>query len=215
MTFDDDHQRVHREVWQLIPWWVNGTASADDRRACERHLQDCPDCRDEVDLQSRIRAGLADDGAPLGHAQAAFARLLERIDAEPPTIAPSARPSRSPAERWWPGLVAAVVVQAVGLVALAAFALHRTPAAPAYATLSVDEAERPGATIRLVPARTLTIGALHDLLAQNGLRIVDGQRDRPIYALSPTRPIDATATLARLRAHADILLAEPIVDDAH
>lgn len=214
MTFDDEQQRVHRDVWQLIPWWVNGTASADDRRLGERHLQDCADCREEYALQSRIRAGLIDDGGATGDAQAAFARLLTRIDAEPQDVAESGRSSRPSAERWLPGLVAAVVVQAVGLVALATFALHRAPASPPYATLSATEVGRVEATIRLVPAPTLTIGALHDLLAQNGLRIVDGHAERPIYALAPTRPIDGAATLERLRIHAGILLAEPIVGDA-
>jgi hypothetical protein len=62
VTFDDEQQHLHREVWQLIPWLVNGTASADEHSLGERHLQGCGDCRDEFALQSRIRAGLDIDG---------------------------------------------------------------------------------------------------------------------------------------------------------
>jgi hypothetical protein len=214
VTFDDEQQHLHREVWQLIPWLVNGTASADEHSLGERHLQGCGDCRDEFALQSRIRAGLDSDAAAVGDSQAAFARLLERIDAEPYAIAGPERSTRRTAERWLPGLVAAVVVQAVGLVAIAAFALQRAPAAPPYTTLSEAAAPRAAATIRLVPAPTQTVGELHAMLAQNALRIVDGEAERPIYALAPTRVIDTAATLERLRARADVLLAEPIAGDA-
>lgn len=214
MTFDDEQQHLHREVWQLIPWLVNGTASADEHSLGERHLQGCGDCRDEFALQSRIRAGLDSDSTAVGDPHAAFARLLERIDAEPYALAGPERSTRRPAERWLPGLIAAVVVQAVGLVAIAAFALQRAPAAAPYTTLSEAAAPRAAATIRLVPAPTQTVGELHAMLVQNALRIVDGEAERPIYALAPTRVIDTAATLERLRARADVLLAEPIVGDA-
>lgn len=214
MSIDDERERIHREVWSLIPWWINGTASDDARRLCERHLPECADCRDEHALQSRIHAGLVDDAAATSDAHAAFARLLGRIDAEPQAVADTGRLPRSATERWLPALVAAVVVQAVGLVALAAISVHRAPATPAYTTLSATEASHAEATIRLVPAPTLSIGALHDLLAQNGLRIIDGSAERPIYSLAATRPINRGTTLERLRAHPGILLAEPIPGDA-
>ena len=222
---NDEQMRVHREIWQLIPWLVNDSAGADERQRGEQHLRSCADCRDEFAMQARIRAVLEDEPVPVGDPRAALGRLLARLDDEPamPADDIAAGPARVasrtlPAERWMPGLIAAVVVQAVGLVALAAFALQRygpggpTPAdaAPRYETLSNTAQTPVAASIRLVPAPNLTVGVLQSLLAENGLRIVEGSEDRAIYALAPTRDLDLDATLARLRAHPDVLLAEPI-----
>ncbi|MBN8483129.1 MAG: zf-HC2 domain-containing protein [Xanthomonadales bacterium] len=215
---NDEQQRLHREVWQAIPWLVNGTLDDDERQRASSHLAACADCRDELELQTAICRGLSADmpAAADANAAAAFARLLERIDADADAGVGRAPMRRSIAERWLPGLVAAVVVQAIGLTALGAFILIRAPAAPApeYTTLSAPAAPVDGATIRFVPAPELSVGALQALLAEHGLRIVEGNAERPIYALAPTRPIDLEVTLARLRARADVRLAEPIAADA-
>lgn len=216
---NDEQRRLHREVWQAIPWLVNGTAGIEERRLAEAHLSTCADCRDELELQTAICRGLdADMPAPAGaDPAAAFARLLERIEAEGDAGFDRAPPRRRIAERWLPGLVAAVVVQAIGLAVLGAYILARAPTAPApeYATLATPEPRDAHALIRLVPAPELGVGALQALLAEHGLRIVDGNAERPIYALAPTREIDLEATLASLRARAGVRLAEPIVDDRH
>lgn len=216
---NDERQRVHHEVWQAIPWLVNGTASIEDRRLATSHLSACTDCRDEFALQAAICRGLDADmpASPDAAAAASFARLLERIDNEAELDTGSAPARRGVAERWLPGLVAAVVVQAIGLAALAAFVLARAPVAPAsvYTTLSAPAERDASAAIRLVPTPELSVGALQRLLAEHGLRIVDGNAERPIYALAPTRDIDLAATLASLRARAEVRLAEPIADDGH
>lgn len=33
-----DHERVHRRVWELLPWYVNGTLSHPERQGVEAHL---------------------------------------------------------------------------------------------------------------------------------------------------------------------------------
>jgi len=232
---NDDDARLHRDIWQLIPWVVNGTAAAADQRAVEDHLRDCADCRAEFALQSQLHKGMQDTPAPINDPAGAFARLLTRIDGDLSGAGDSAavvgpdRPLRARAgrfaiaERWLPGLVAAVVVQAIGLVAMAGFVMQRSSApmpdgASAYQTLSRPAVPSVTATIRFVPAPTLTLGALQQLLSEAGLRIVDGSEDSAIYALAPTRDpalnADVAATLAHLRAQPGVLLAEPIATPA-
>ncbi len=220
---NDEPSHVHSEVWQLIPWLVNETASADERARGERHLRECADCRDEFALQARIRSALDDAPAAADGTHPALARLLARIDAEPAlpaagAVPPSTARPATLAERWLPGLIAAVVVQAIGLVALAAFAMQQSrPPAPRsgdtgahFETLSAASPVPATAAIRLVASTGLTLGALQALLVEHGLRIVDASADGTILALAPTRDIDVAATVARLRARSEVLLAEPI-----
>lgn len=228
---NDDDARLHREIWQLIPWVVNGSAAAADTRAVDDHLRNCADCRDEFALQSRLHSGMQDAPASIHDPVDAFARLLTRIDrdltatGDSSGVAVPEQPMRvgagrfAFAERWLPALVAAVVVQAIGLVAMAGFVMQRAPApvfdgTSAYQTLSRPAVSSAAATIRFVPAPTLTLGALQNLLSEAGLRIVDGSEDSAIYALAPTRDravnADVPSTLAQLRAHPGVLLAEPI-----
>lgn len=228
---NDDDARQHRDIWQLIPWVVNGTAAAADTCAVDEHLQDCADCRAEFALQSHLHSGMQDTPAPIHDPSLAFARLLTRIDGDQtgPDDSSSdvvrdrtlrARSGRFAfAERWLPALVAAVVVQAIGLVAMAGFVMQRAPAplrdgASSYQTLSRATEPGTGATIRLVPAPTLTLGALQSMLSEAGLRIVGTSVDSAIFAVAPTREpalsADVATTLARLRVQPGVMLAEPI-----
>lgn len=213
-SIDDPGQR-HREAWQLIPWLVNGTANDAERQRAEAHIAVCADCRDEVALQERIRDGFTAAGVGSAEAaQAAFARLAARVDEtasmDTPFDAPLSPPVRMTA--WTYALAAAVIVQAIGLVVLAAQLAGRPPPAD-YRTYSDGQTTVTGASIRFVPAPELGVGALQSLLAEHGLRIVGGHADQPIFALAPTRPIDVAQTLAALRARPDVLLAEPILSD--
>lgn len=212
--------RSHSRVWDLIPLAINGTAPVEEREFIDAHLRDCADCRDEYAFQLRLHAGMyaldagnEDDAAP------ALQRLFELIDEEDrsqqplPRMRPHAgarRPRTSRQARW---LGAAVVAQAFALALLGTTLLQR-PSAPesAYGTLS-STPPAGAATLRLVPAPTLSLAELQALLSENGLRVVAVSRDGSIYSLAPAST-DAGTTqaqaLLRLRAHAGVLLAEPV-----
>ncbi|HNR91495.1 MAG TPA: zf-HC2 domain-containing protein, partial [Dokdonella sp.] len=108
---DDPGQR-HREVWQLIPWLVNGTASAAERQRAAEHIAGCADCRDEVALQEQIRDGFAAAGiGSTQAAQTAFAGLAARLDEAASTEAPLNVPQPTPvrATAWTYALAVAVI----------------------------------------------------------------------------------------------------------
>lgn len=232
---NEDRTLAHRQIWELIPWVVNGTASPADRQRVDEHLPACVDCRDEFALQSRLHAGMTIESPVIPDAHPALARLLSRIDDASDidvdseddryeVISPVRRDhARSPRQtglsvRWVQALVAAVIVQAVGLAVLGFGSMQRSPTAgviesPArYETLTQAATPTSTATIRFVPAPTLTIGALQAILADAGLRIVESSEDSAIYGLAPKQDSANATTLAiaRLRTHADVLLAEPI-----
>src|SRR5262249_19018814 len=69
----------HRNVWELLPWYVNGTLGGQDLAAVSAHLPDCPTCQEEVSrcqvLAAVVRAEAADAPAPC------IDRVLASIDA--------------------------------------------------------------------------------------------------------------------------------------
>ncbi len=79
-----EHQ--HQRVEQLLPWYVNGTLAAAEKRAVEEHLAVCPACRAELAACHELSRAIDDLGevAPSPH-PVQLARLLARIDAGIPS----------------------------------------------------------------------------------------------------------------------------------
>ena len=220
----------HRRAWDLIPLVINGTSSGPDREFVDAHLQDCADCRDEYAFQLRLRAGMhaldSDPADPMDDALPAMRRLFDRIDDEDRDAPPQPRARLAGARRPRSGrpskvLGAAVVAQACALALLGVSLLDRPvppAAAPAaYETLS-SGVQPAAATIRLVPSPSLPLSSLQALLSDNGLRVVEVSEDGSIYSLAPVSgsadPATRQDVLARLRADAGVLLAEPVGPDA-
>ena len=44
----------HRQAWDLIPWFINGSAPDSRSASLEHHLRECPECRAEVEAQRAI-----------------------------------------------------------------------------------------------------------------------------------------------------------------
>ena len=143
-------------------------------------------------------------------------RLMRRID-EAESEAESApaerrvrRRSGGPLVQW---LVAAVVVEAIGLSVLGAGLLWRD-AAPAYQTLSAPAGEPATVALRIVPAPTLRADELQALLRGLELQIVSGPNAAGAYGLAlQTREASAqqvAAKVAALRAAPGMRLVEPV-----
>ncbi|WP_196223328.1 zf-HC2 domain-containing protein [Roseibium sp. RKSG952] len=79
---DSDVGDVHRTVWELIPWYVNGTLPASEMEMVQRHLETCPVCEAEVHNQMSLAkkvAVKAPFGQPLSRS---WDKLREQIQAE-------------------------------------------------------------------------------------------------------------------------------------
>lgn len=232
---------AHRQIWDLIPWLVNGTLDDEQREIAHRHLDRCVDCRDEFDFQLRIQGGMTVDAhAPVGDSSASLARLMARIDAEdegrdfaqiPLHLGSSEETQRTARRvhrqrRLMRMLAAMVVVEALGLSVLGTlwFAQGSNPEQPAaYTTLSTAAPEAAEGIIRLVPSPSLGMGELQALLAEAGLHIAGSNATATVLTLaanggagaqSGDRKASLNDTLQRLRANPGVLLAEPIGDAA-
>lgn len=204
----------HSQVWSLLPWVVNGSASVGERAKVAAHLDTCADCRAELEAQQTLRRALfVQTPAVSLEREAGLKRLLGRLDSPlevQPLPAPTNNHRRSPLIA---AMAAAIMAQAVGLGMLG---LRNSgperDTANSYLTLSQPAAAVSAATLRVVPAPNITMDVWKALLLVEELRVVDGPSEAGAYALAPAAGSSLTMDeqLVRLRQTPAIRLAEPV-----
>ncbi len=222
MNESADTTRLHQQVWNFIPWVINGRASAAEQAAVDAHLGNCIDCREEYEFQRRLHEATRWDDGEERNPQPALRQLWARIEREVP--APVATNGRMKPNWLLRALAAAVIVEAVGLYALGGLLwLHHEPqASPAaqYRTLSSAPASAGRAMVRVVLTPGMTLAEFQKLLEQSQLQVVGGPTDAGVYSLAPTAyPPEASKSatsrlLAQLRAHPAVRFAEAVSVDA-
>jgi len=219
----------HRQVWELLPWYVNGTLSGRDLDLVTGHLPACSDCAEEVarcrDLTVAVGTATVVARAPSGER---LARLLARIDA---IEAAGSRDvgwrgrlrdridalrellQSTPAPTRW--ALAAQGVLVVLLVAVVAWQAALSSGSP-YRTLASapEQAPRGQAQIRIVFTDDISEREMRAVLEHVKGRIVDGPSAVGAYTVEV--PVPATAServapvLEVLRTQPKVRLAEPI-----
>ena len=194
-------------AWDAMPDALQGNLTPPQREWLDGHLAACGSCRTQFAQQQRLERAMS---LPLDlpvDREAGLQRLLARID-KPDVV--EARDSLRHAGWVGRALVAAVLVQAIGLGAMGAKLWSIEPA-PAYRTLSEDAAPVPAGSIRLVPEPAMMLADWDALLHANGLRVVSGPNAVGAYTISaPSGLAGRDALLQRLRAHRGVRLAEPV-----
>jgi anti-sigma factor RsiW len=217
--------RLHREAWELLPWYVNGTLENPELDAVQAHLGECEACREEA-ARCRQLAVAVQAASPGGRAPSPerLARLLERIDR-------TERTAGGPAWRRWLGGTAArlrdalrttappirwvLAAQGALVVLLAAWGIWQAAAggAPAYRTLA-DPSDPPGAVqarIRLVFADDTPERDIRALLRRIDGSIVAGPSLAGAYTVELADAAARPAALDTLRASPGVRLAEPVL----
>jgi anti-sigma factor RsiW len=224
----DDGERAerlgHQEVWELLPWYINGTLEGDERQGVERHVERCPLCRGEVQA-GQVLAAAVREAAELPLAPGRnLERLMAQLDAEAPARARAAGwwSSTPRPARWALGLqAAALALLVVGLTAT----LGRPGAGPgappdaapqaAFETLGgaapPAAAATRGVAVRVVFAPDATAEELRRLLAEVGAQIAAGPSPAGVYTLDLAGGGEPVAAVARLRAAPEVELAERVV----
>ena len=224
---DQSGGKDHQKVWEILPWYVNGTLEGDEHEFVARHILRCQSCADEVArCQSIATAVRSAEAAASTPSPEHFARLMERID----------RGSTSAAlwQRWrirvreWiekirlafqetPSLFRwALAAETAAIVLLAAAITMQGSVAPSsYRTLS-DAGSGPESGrvhLQVVFADDITEREIRTLLSSIGASIVAGPTPMAVYTVALTTddrkaPERTRETLALLRAHPKVRLAE-------
>jgi anti-sigma factor RsiW len=233
---EDRGERSHQRVWELLPWYVNGSLAQPERERVEAHLAACRRCEEEVRACRRTAAEIADAGevAPSPH-PIQFQRVLARIEESEREERRHdggwrlLAPFRSLVQATPRPLRGALVAQAAVIVLLVGFLawdalrpgspapVSPSPAAPSavYRTLS-DPPPAPVPTVRLrvMFSPRATEREIRGLLLGIRGEITAGPSPLGLYTVEvPAAGDPAAGVLARLRSEPQVTFAEPVAGE--
>ena len=201
-----DNGKRDESLELLLPWYVNGTLEAEERRQVEAYLESNSDARDEVALLRELRQQVKDEKIENSPGELGLQRLkreIKQAGAQPGGADRMTGRTVTVASFWRPLAVAAclaVVVQAGVMVGLGGWPGSDVEIASGTAGLTPPVLQvtfEPGATEQ----------EIRDVLQSAGASIADGPTALGVYNL---RLVDAGTTtvdeaLATLRARADVV----------
>lgn len=195
---------AHKVADALLPWFANGTLEGEERAFVERHLAECPRCRQEVDwLRKLYAACVAGEASP--EAPAVFGKLRRRLEA-PRSRSSSLLSRRASWSRW------VMAAQLALIVALSALWVHDTDREPAYRTLGALPVVAPPAGALVVVFDPSTSEAeMRRVMREADARVVDGPTRSNAYVLAVPagRREQAIETLKSERAVALVEALDP------
>ena len=211
----------HAQIWELLPWFVNGRLAEAERARVEAHQRDCGACRDEIALQRRICAVFAVQSPVEQIPAASLNKLRQRLDKSAtnetePDLAGQETLAvvRPPAQRMRAAPIAAALVLAALVVGIPAVRYWQHPVqsgdSSTYDTVSKAAPQHPRTVIRAVFVDNVTLKELQGLLDDAGLSIVSGPTEAGVYSLAMNGSESAAWSLQRLRAHDSVRFAETI-----
>ncbi|HSS48072.1 MAG TPA: zf-HC2 domain-containing protein [Thermoanaerobaculia bacterium] len=239
---EDHDERIHQRIWELLPWYANGTLPGPDRERVEDHMAGCRRCRDEAETCRRTAVTIKGLGevAPSPHPvqlQRVLARIdrmeedeVERLEAGGRSSGASRRALGAllaAAPRPLRGALVAQAALIVLLVGALAWREVRTGAAPSpgpspapalYQTLSdPPAAPAPGGRValRMMFSRGATEKEVRELLLAVHGEITAGPSPFGAYVVE----VDAaghplSVVLTRLHSDPLVALAEPVAGSA-
>jgi hypothetical protein len=223
MNYDNNTRTVdHPEIFELIPWYVNGTINAIDRQKLDTHLPTCAACRDEMLQERRIYQAMSADSGIEYMPAASFSRLKARIDegdahTSTPRAPTAALPTRVRAQRagrrmpWQRLAAASIAVLAVSISLVSAdkwYRLRGPELASDYHTVTTSVPRAPDEVIRAVFSPTITLVELQAILDEAQLRIISGPTEAGVYSLAANSDRPVNSSLALLRRHGAVRFAE-------
>jgi anti-sigma factor RsiW len=194
---------AHKVADALMPWYVNDTLDREERAFVERHVAECPRCKQEAEwLRGLYAACVAGEASPA--ASSALRKLRRKLEA------PRAR-QRGPARLWrrerpwthW--LIGAQLVLIAGLGALW---IHDEERAAPYRTLGAASTPAPPALVVVFDPAT-SEAEMRRVLREADARVVDGPTQSNAYLLD-VPPAERQHALQALRSERVVTFAEDL-----
>jgi hypothetical protein len=208
MSRTPERSLEHREVSELIPWYVNARIGDAERQRVDAHLRVCTACRGELQLQQQVHAAMTADPGVEYIPAASLKRLNERLDAlqaAPDAPQEAAHRPMQRSIRWGQSMAASILLMAAALSILGAGLwthFQNRGRAADYYTVSSPVPHAPQEVIRAVFAPATTLTELQAMLDEAQLRIVSGPTEAGVYSLAANSKRSVSSSLALLRAHA-------------
>ncbi len=210
-----EDERLHQRIWELLPWYANGTLGETESRTVEEHAAQCERCREEVQacrqLGEAVRLTAAE--APTPH-PARLSRLMSRLD-EADGSSPRARLAglltATPKPVRW---VLAGQLAALLLLATAWMWTPPPPQPAEFKTLSDAVAPVTGQQVRVVFAEGATERQIREVLLPIGGQLAGGPSALGVYTVELSEGRDPLpVVLQHLRSRPEGSFAEPIMGE--
>jgi hypothetical protein len=224
--YKQSEAKRHEQVWELLPWYVNGTLDDSERETVAHHISMCQTCEGEVVRCRTLVSLLSTDDEPAWKPSSAhFNRLMTRVDRE--SSLPTSERWRLSMHEWLEKSRAvfqstpspmrwALAAQTAVMVLIVMATMSTWIAAPLpYSTLSdpvlSDEASQ--SQISVVFAEDITEQEVRTLLNTIEGAIVAGPSAMAVYTVAvpasgDRRSDQVQAVLEKLRAHPKVRFAE-------
>jgi hypothetical protein len=226
---------AHGECWNLLPWIANESAAAREVAHVEAHLQECPECQEELEFQRQLRNAIRSEEAVVLAPQTSLQKLMQRIDTAPDVEDESEAATQAGAEVVVPGrfrparstrwLPIAAAVQGIAIAGLLATvwsqsrerpSTNETLTAGRYQVLTTPTtAVTSGPVIRVVFGGNVALDDMNRVLRSIDAQIIAGPSDAGVYTLglaagaADSSGVDQAVAL--LRADSRVRFAEPAV----
>ncbi len=203
----------HAQTQLLLPWYLNGTLKETEEARVARHLSECAECREDLEMERTLAREVRTLPRDAEHGWAALKARVEgsradgvRVDRTPPASSQIALFNRRIPLRW---AVAAQAASLALMIPILALVLARPQ--PLYRTLGSASGAAVGNLV-VVFKPDASEATLRRILTQSQARIVDGPTATDAYVLHVAADRRA-AVLARLKSDRDVSLAEVIDGD--
>lgn len=180
-------------LWELLPFYVNGTLDAEATTEVERAISQDAHMRQEAEVLRRIRLEMRDTDIGYSPGEFGLARLMRQIEKQQP-VQKIERPSIAG--------VAASVAAVVALTALVATLGGKAQENEGYVQASGEDIS---ASLTVTFQPLATEAAISALLLDKGLIITDGPSALGLYRLVPSDNADLVALAEVLRDAEDVV----------
>ncbi|MCK0171785.1 hypothetical protein MWU53_12010 [Aliiroseovarius sp. S1123] len=188
-------EQVDRQnILELLPFWVNGTLSPEERDMVEAALEQDPTLRQEAEMLALIRATVKEQPEMQSPGELGLARLRRVIEDNPQTVLDGRSRARRYILSFSSGLAAALAL-------LAVLGNFRASEDVYELASSSDDA----ANIVVMFRPDVTQASMSALLQMHDLVIVDGPSAIGLFRLSPLDPdIDLEQLAGTLRSEIEV-----------
>lgn len=198
----------------LLPWYVNGTLSPDERARLEAHAERSPAFAQQLAAETSLRNAVR---FPPADTDAGWEKLRAQIEPEqghPSGIVQSlpVRPKQSrhfAGLRWSAREPWAMAAQILLLVACAASLITVLNRDNFVLLGRSDPAHSPAGNVLIMFQPATTQAATQAVLRENGVQIVRGPTDTGAY-VAAVDTANRPQILSRLRRHSSVMMAEAI-----
>jgi Putative zinc-finger len=201
------------QIEAAFPWYLNGTASADDSAMVEKHVAGCASCERRLASERQLFQQIAFSATePNMDADVAWGQFASTLgDASAPLASPRAEPVAAP--RYLRHLA---IAQAAALAFLAMAVVYilsdRARLEPNFRTVTTPAtvARHGGLVLRIAVAPDISTPQFLNLARAHGATVLAGPTPQGVFTLElPTLALQELA-LERLRATPGMLLVEPV-----